>query len=76
MTQNEHAYAIWCRPEVAGVVISGENVKTVDGYAVSNFEVAPFSGFRDIKKHFVTAVLAAEANIDDSIRRKRIRFSL
>ena len=40
-----------------------------------NFEVANSSGFRDIKKnHFVTAAEAAD--IDDSIKRKRIRVSL
>ena len=49
MTANEHVYAICCRLEVAGDVISGENVKTVEGHAVLNFEVASFRGFRDIK---------------------------
>ena len=34
MTQTEHVYASCCRPEVAGYVISSENVKTIDGYAV------------------------------------------
>ena len=43
MAQIEHVYAICCRPEVAGDVISGENVKTVDGYAVLNFEAASVS---------------------------------
>ena len=42
MTPNEHVYAIWCRPEVAGGVISGENEKTVEGYGVLNFEVTSF----------------------------------
>ena len=72
MTKNaksEHVYAICCRPGVAGDVISGENVKTIDGYAVLNFEVASFSSFRDIENHFVTE---AAADIDDSINRKRI----
>ena len=50
MTQNEHVYEICCRPEVAGDVISGENVKTIDGYTLLNFEVASFSNFRDIQK--------------------------
>ena len=60
MAQNEHVYAICCRPELAGVVISGENVKTVEGYAMLNFEVASFSSFRDIpENHFVTAEAAA-----------------
>ena len=40
MTQNEHVYAICCRPEVAGDVISGENVKTGKGYTMLNFEAA------------------------------------
>ena len=70
MTQNELVYAICCRPEVAGDVIPGENVKTIEGYAVLNFEVASFSSFRDIKNHFVTAATEAEAklDIDESIR--------
>ena len=50
MTQNEHICAICCRTEVDGDVISGENVKTVEGYTVLNFEVASISSFRDIKK--------------------------
>ena len=40
MTQIEHAYAIYCRPEVVGDVISGANVETIAGYTVLNFEVA------------------------------------
>ena len=50
MIQNEYVYAILCRPEVAGDVVSGGNVKTIEGYAVLNFEVASISSFRDIKK--------------------------
>ena len=50
MTKSEHVYAICCRPEVAGDVISGENVKTSRGYAVLNFEDVIFNNFRDIKK--------------------------
>ena len=74
MTQDEHVYAICCLPEVDGDVISCENVKTIEGYAVLNFEVDRFSSFRDIQtNHFVTA---AEADINDSIMRKRIRVSL
>ena len=30
MIQTEHVYAICCRPEVAGEVISGENEKTIE----------------------------------------------
>ena len=74
MTQNEYVYALCCRPEVAGDVISGDSVKTVQDYVVLNFEVASLSSFRDIhKNHFVTA---AKADIDDIIKRKRIRVSL
>ena len=42
---NEHVYVIRCRPEVAGDVISGENAKTIEGYAVLNFETANISSF-------------------------------
>ena len=45
MTQNEPVYAICCRPVVAGDVISGENVKTVERYTLLNFEVASFGSF-------------------------------
>ena len=73
MTQNEHVFAICCRPEVVCDVISGENVKTIKGYRVVNFEVAISNSFRDIKRnHFVTA----EAEIDDSIKRNASRVSL
>ena len=50
MTQNEHVYTICYRPEIAGDFISSENVKTIKGYAMLNFEVDSFSNFRDIKK--------------------------
>ena len=43
MTQNEDVYAISCRPEAAGDAISGENVTTIEGYAMLNFEIANFS---------------------------------
>ena len=33
-------YAIFCRPEVAGDVISSGNIKITEGYAVLNFEAA------------------------------------
>ena len=46
MTQNEHVYAIYCRPEVDGDVISGGNVKTIEGYVGLNFEAASVSSFR------------------------------
>ena len=47
MTQNAHVYAICCRLEFAGDVISGENVKTNECYAVLNFEDASISNFRE-----------------------------
>ena len=52
MTKNKHVYAIYSRLEVVGDVISDETVKTIEGYAVLNFEVACSSSFRDIKKSF------------------------
>ena len=56
MTQNEDVYAICCLPEVGGVVMSSENVRTIKCYAGLNFEVAISSSFRDIpKSYFVTA---------------------
>ena len=47
MTKNEQFYAICCRPEVAGDVVSGENIKTIDGYALLNFEAAIIYSFRE-----------------------------
>ena len=40
-------HAIGYRPDVAGDVISLRNVKTIEGEAVLNFEVAGSSSFRD-----------------------------
>ena len=69
-------YTICCQLEVAGDVDSGENVKTIKGYAALNFEVASFSSLRDIfKNHMVTAAMV-EADIDNSIKQKCIRVSL
>ena len=48
MSKNEHVYAICFRLEVVGDVISGENVKTIEGYVLLNIEVASFSSIRDI----------------------------
>ena len=74
MTRHEHLYAICCQPEAAGGVISGRNAYTMKGYGAQNFEVASSCSFRDISKnHFV---MAAESDIDDSIRRKRFGVSL
>ena len=47
MTQNEYVYAICYRPEVAGDVIYGGNVKSIESYNVLNFEVASFSSFQE-----------------------------
>ena len=47
MTQNEYGYATCCRLEVAGDVICGENVKTIEGYTLLNFEAASISSFRE-----------------------------
>ena len=67
--------AICCQLEVAGDIF-GENVKNIEGYAVLNFEVA-CSVVSEIFKtnQFVTAE-AEWADIDDSIKRKRIHVSL
>ena len=77
MTQNEHVYVICCRPEVTDDVISGGNVTTIEGYAVLNFEGAALVISEILKiNHFVTSEEATEADIDDSIKRKRFRVSL
>ena len=47
MRQEEHVYAICCRPKVAYDVISGRNVKTIEGYVLLNAEAASFSSFRE-----------------------------
>ena len=69
MTQNLHVCTICCRSELGSGVISGLNVKTIERYLVVNFDVASSNIFRNIflKIHFVT--VAAEAYIDDSIKR-------
>ena len=73
MTQTEHVDAICCRPEVVDDVISSRNVKTLERYVAVNFKVASSNSFEIIKKnHFETALV----DIDDSIKRKRIRVSL
>ena len=45
MTKNEHVYVIFLRPEIADDVISRENVKTIEGYIVLNFEAAGVKSF-------------------------------
>ena len=49
MTQTEHIDAICCRPKVVGDVLSSENVNTIEGYAVLNFEAASISSFQENK---------------------------
>ena len=49
LTQHKHVYAICCRTEVTSGVISGENVKTAEGYA--NFQTASISRFRENQNH-------------------------
>ena len=66
MTQNLHVCTIFCLPEVVYDVISSQNVKIIEGYLVVNFEV-------DSSNNLVTA---AEADITDSIKRKRIHLLL
>ena len=50
MTQSLHVYTICFQPQVVYDVISGRNVKTIDGYPVVIFELASSNGFRDIPK--------------------------
>ena len=37
--QHGHTYSICCRPEVAGDIVLGFDVKAVEGYVMVNFEV-------------------------------------
>ena len=75
MTQNLHVCTICCRPEVVYEVISRRNIKIMEGNLVIYCEVASSNSFRDIQKnHFVTA--AAEADIDDCIKRNAFAFRL
>ena len=60
MTKNEHVYAICSRQNIAGGVISGRNVKTIEGYGELKFEVAIALVVSEIfqKDNFVTLKLA------------------
>ena len=71
MTLNLYVCTICLRPEEVYDTISSRNVKTIEGNLVVDFEVASSNTFPDIKKHFVTAAVAAKAvaDIDDSIER-------
>ena len=60
MTQNLHVCAICCRPEAVYDVVTGRNVKTIQGYILVNFEVAVVSEIFK-QNHFVTAVAAQGA---------------
>ena len=51
VAQNEHLHAICGRLEVAGDVISGLNVKTIDGWRLVTFEIAGLSNFREKLKN-------------------------
>ena len=62
MTQNEHVYVICWWPVVDDDVISGRNVKTIEGYIALNFEVASSSSFRDFPKR-----LFCDGEVSDGI---------
>ena len=47
MTKNEHVRAIFCRLEVAGDVISSENVKAMEALGCVKFEAASINGYRE-----------------------------
>ena len=49
--------------------------QTIEGYVVVKFEVASSSSFRDMPKNLLVAA-EAEADIDDSKKRKRYLLSL
>ena len=52
MTPNEHVYVICCRPKLAGDVISGENGKTIEGYAVLTLKLLALAVSEILKKTF------------------------
>ena len=52
--QNEHFYAICCRPEVGDDVASGRNVETIEDYLVVSFEVDSSSSSRDIPPKIIS----------------------
>ena len=74
MTKNWHVCATCCRQEVNCDVISGRSLNTIVGYIPVNFEVVRLVVFEILKNHFMTAEAAAD--IDDRIKRKRIRIPL
>ena len=71
MTKHLHVCTICFRPEVVYDVVSGRNVKTTEGYHLLKSLDLIVSGILK-NNNFVTAA----ADIDDTIKRKRIRVSL
>ena len=47
MAKNEAVYAICCRQKITDDVFAGEDVKTIERYALLNFEAAGISNFRE-----------------------------
>ena len=47
MYKHRRDHSICCRPEVAGGIVLGCDVKAVEGHVVANFEVASCSIFGD-----------------------------
>ena len=50
MIQNWHICVVFGGPEVAGDVITSQNVNTIEGYIVVNFEIASSSSYWENKK--------------------------
>ena len=66
-------YLLPTRPEVAGDVISGENVKIAEGYALLNFESATVSSFQENKNqqaHFSPIFWVKEQNFPIGLTRQ------
>ena len=75
MTQNEHVYAICCRLEVPGDVISDKMYRLSRAMLCSLSKLLSLLGL--VSEIFQKKILfAAETDIDDSIEGKRIRVSL
>ena len=70
MALNDHVYAIYCQPEVDDNVISGGNVKIIEGYIVVNFEAASSRSFRDFPFVTVKSATAAVARTQFAADRK------
>ena len=80
MTPNLHVCTICFRPEVVYGVISSRNLRTIESNLGVTFDVASSNSFRDIeKKTFCDGGGGGgggAADIDNSIKRKRIHISL